>query len=57
MGSIIIRRGQMPPLTPEQVRELEEGAKRPINYDDIPPLTKEQLGRMQRVYTSKSTVA
>ena len=49
MGSITIKPGKMPPLTSEQIKELEEAAKRPINYDDIPPLTDEQLARMKRV--------
>ena len=54
MGSIIIKRGNMPPLTPEQIKETEDGAKRPINYDDIPPLTDEQLARMKRATTAET---
>ena len=49
MGSLIVKRGQSIELTKEQLKELEELEQRPINFDDIPPLTDEQLARMQRV--------
>ena len=39
----------LPPLTEAEIRELSDAMKRPINYDDIPPLTDEQLARMKRV--------
>ena len=40
----------LPPLSDAEKRELSEAMKRPINYEDIPPLTDEQLARMQRVH-------
>ena len=40
----------LPPLTEDEKRELSEAMKRPINYDDIPPLTDDQLARMHRVH-------
>ena len=49
MGKVIIKNGVFPPLTKEQKKEIEAAKKRPINYDDIPPLTDEQLSKMQRV--------
>ena len=49
MGSIIIKNGNFPPLTEAQKKEIEAAMKRPINYDDIPPLSDEQLARMKRV--------
>ena len=55
MGRVIIKNGKFPPLTEEQKREIEEARKRPINYEDIPPLTDEQLARMQRVNAQKET--
>ena len=39
----------IPPLTEAEKKELSDAMKRPINYDDIPPLTDEQLARMKRV--------
>ena len=55
MGRVIIKNGKFPPLTEEQKREIEEARKRLINYEDIPPLTDEQLARMQRVNAHKET--
>ena len=40
----------LPPLTEAEKQELSDAMKRPINYDDIPPLTDEQLARMHRVH-------
>ena len=40
----------LPPLSDAEKRELSEAMKRPINYEDIPPLTEEQLARMQCVH-------
>ena len=36
-------------LTPEQIREVEEAAKRPFEIDpEFPPFTEEQLARFRR---------
>ncbi|MBO4853301.1 MAG: hypothetical protein J5477_06695 [Schwartzia sp.] len=40
----------LPPLTEAEKQELADAMKRPINYDDIPPLTNEQLAKMHRVH-------
>ena len=40
----------IPPLTPEQIAEIEELSKmndEDIDYSDIPPLTDEELARMK----------
>ena len=44
----------IPPLTEAEKKELSDAMKRPINYDDIPPLTDEQLARMKRVTTAET---
>lgn len=41
--------GKIPPLTEEQKREAELAMERPINYEDIPPLSDAQLARLRRV--------
>ena len=38
------------PLTPEQIKRLDELKNRPIVYDeDCPPMTEEQLKQFRRV--------
>ena len=46
MGSIRIYEG-MPPLTEEQIKELEELDKREIDLSDIPEITEEELKRFK----------
>ena len=46
MGSIRIYEG-MPPLTEEEIKELDEAKKRPIDYSDIPRMTKEELSKFR----------
>ena len=49
---------ELPPLTAEQKRELEEAKKLPFVYDEEnPPLTDEQLKRFRRVHPSKKDIA
>ena len=41
---------ELPPLTEEQKKELEEASKEPIKYSwDCPKLTKKQLSEFRRV--------
>ena len=50
MGSFLLIKGQIPPLTPEQKAELAKLAEmsdEDIDYSDIPPLTDEELARMK----------
>ena len=45
-----VKRKKNTPLTPEQIKELEEMEVSPIVYDeDCPPITDEELSRMRRV--------
>ena len=46
MGSIRIYKG-MPPLTKEQLAELEALKDREIDYSDIPKMTKEELSKFK----------
>ena len=46
MGSIRIYKG-MPPLTNEQLAELEALKDREIDYSDIPKMTKEELSKFK----------
>ncbi len=46
MGSILIYEG-MPPLTDEQLKELEELDKRKIDLSDIPEITDEELKKFK----------
>ena len=39
----------LPPLTGTEKQEIANATKRPINYDDIPPLSDEDLKCMRRV--------
>ena len=59
MGNLIrIRMPKtLPPLSDKEKQELADAMKRPINYDDIPPLTDEQLARMHRVHDETSRTA
>ncbi len=42
--------GKIPPLTADEIRQVEDAAKCPVVYDeDCPKLTSEQLNRMYRV--------
>ena len=50
MGSLILIRGQIPEMTPEQkerLEKLESIRDEDIDYSDIPPLTDEELARMK----------
>ena len=38
---------EIPPLTAEQIAEIEALKYREIDYSDIPPTTKEELERMK----------
>ena len=49
MGKMTITKGQRTQLSPAQVRELDELEKRPINYDDIPKFSREELAEFKRV--------
>lgn len=47
---VTFRRVPGEPLTEEQLREIDEGSKAPITYDeDCPKLTEEVLRRFRRV--------
>ena len=48
MGSIRIYKG-MPPLTDEQIKELEDLDKRKIDLSDIPEITEEEFKRFKPV--------
>ena len=45
MGSLILIRGQIPPLTEEQKAELAALDNREIDYSDIPPLRDDERGK------------
>ena len=42
-----ISKKKIPPLTAEQIAELDALKYREIDYSDIPPTSKEQLERMK----------
>ena len=48
MGSIRIYKG-MPPLTEEQIKELEDLDKRKIDLSDIPEITEEEFKKFKPV--------
>lgn len=49
MGIVIINQRDIPPMTEEEIAQLEEAAKRPIVYDeDCPELTPEMLRHARR---------
>ena len=48
--AVRVKRKRNTPLTPEQIKELEEMEASPIVYDeDCPPLSDEELAQMRRV--------
>ena len=52
MGSLILVRGQIPPLTEEQKAELaalENIRDEDIDYSDIPPLRDDERGKYKRL--------
>ena len=49
MGSLILIRGQIPPLTEEQKAELAALDDREIDYSDIPPLRDDERGKYKRM--------
>ena len=52
MGSLILVRGQIPPLTDEQKAELaalENIRDEDIDYSDIPPLRDDERGKYKRL--------
>ena len=49
MGSLILIRGQIPPLTEEQKAELAALDNREIDYSDIPPLRDDERGKYKRL--------
>ena len=53
MGSLVIFKGQVPELTPEQKAELAklgEMSDEDIDYSDIPPLRDDQIGKYKRLH-------
>ena len=52
MGSLVIFKGQIPELTPEQKAELAklgEMRDEDIDYSDIPPLRDDERGKYKRL--------
>ena len=52
MGSLVIFKGQIPELTPEQKEELaklSEMRDEDIDYSDIPPLREDERGKYKRL--------
>ena len=52
MGSLILVRGQIPPLTDEQnarLKALENIRDEDIDYSDIPPLRDDERGKYKRL--------
>ena len=49
MGSLILFRGQVPQLTPEQKAELAALDDREIDLSDIPDLRDDQVGKYKRL--------
>ncbi len=52
MGSLVIFKGQIPELTPEQKAELAklgEMRDEDIDYSDIPPLREDERGKYKRL--------
>ena len=49
MGSLVIFRGQVPQLTPEQKAELAALEDREIDLSDIPDLRDDQVGKYKRL--------
>ena len=52
MGSLILIKGQIPEMTPEQqerLDKLESIRDEDIDYSDIPPLRDDQIGKYKRL--------
>ena len=52
MGSLILIKGQIPEMTPEQkerLEKLESIRDEDIDYSDIPPLRDDQIGKYKRL--------
>ena len=52
MGSLILIKGQIPEMTPEQqerLDKLESIRDEDIDYSDIPPLREDQIGKYKRL--------
>ena len=52
MGSLILIKGQIPEMTPEQEERLENLKSirdEDIDYSDIPPLRDDQIGKYKRL--------
>lgn len=47
---VIIKQSDLPPITEQEIAELEEAARHPITFDeDCPELTPEMLAKFHRV--------
>lgn len=47
---VIIKQSDLPPITEQDIAELEEAARHPITFDeDCPELTSEMLSKFRRV--------
>ena len=56
MGSLILIKGQIPEMTPEQkerLAALENIRDEDIDYSDIPPLTDKERGKFKRLRDKK----
>ena len=56
MGSLILIRGQIPDMTPEQkerLEKLESVRDEDIDYSDIPPLRDDERGKFKRLRDKK----
>ena len=56
MGSLILIRGQIPEMTPEQkerLEKLESVRDEDIDYSDIPPLRDDERGKFKRLRDKK----
>ena len=56
MGSLILIRGQIPEMTPEQkerLEKLESVRDKDIDYSDIPPLRDDERGKFKRLRDKK----
>ncbi|MBR0062344.1 MAG: hypothetical protein IJP68_12785, partial [Selenomonadaceae bacterium] len=52
MGSLILIKGQIPEMTPEQkerLEKLESIRDEDIDYSDIPPLRDDEIGKYNRL--------
>ena len=56
MGSLILIKGQIPEMTPEQkerLEKLESVRDEDIDYSDIPPLRDDERGKFKRLRDKK----